>query len=210
MTWIETSAVESYYIMQAKRDATLLICVQVCIVHSDIWILCDSNNLCIMCIFMGDMFDSYDSCYTLMCWKDSQIQQPTAEHQEGQAPPAKSQVAVGPFTVKPTWGDLNKNWWPDRYPAACKQNIQKWYEMILTPYIMVTSLYINLNKTFTCIACTWSSYIEEYFNSYMLAQGWRLQQHNLIPDSTGKKQSIFFMVNFYIYTFIGSYICVFH
>ena len=24
MTWIETSAVESYYIMQAKRDATLL------------------------------------------------------------------------------------------------------------------------------------------------------------------------------------------
>lgn len=72
------------------------------------------------------MFDSLQSLYsTLMCWKDSQIQQPTAEHQEGQAPPAKSQVAVGPFTVKPTWGDLNKNWWPDRYPAAYKQNIQK-------------------------------------------------------------------------------------
>ena len=85
---------------------------------------------------------------------------------------------------------------------------------IETIYYGHITLY-HLNKTFTCIACTWSSYIEEYFSSYMLAQGWRLQQHNLIPDSTVKKQSIFFIVDVYIsfilirYTFIDSYICVF-
>lgn len=152
---------------------------------------------------------------TLVCWKDSQIQQPTVEHQEGQAPPAKSQVAVGPFTVKPTWGDLNRNWWPDRYPAAYKQNMytEMIWNDIETIYYGHITLY-HLNKTFTCIACTWSSYIEEYFNSYMLAQGWKLQQHNLIPDSPEKNNRYFLLLMFtyrsyYRYTFIDSYICVF-
>ena len=54
----------------------------------------------------------------------------TAVHQEGQAPPAKSQVAVGPFTVKPTWGDLNRIGGPMHtcsFLSRIYGNGMKWY-----------------------------------------------------------------------------------
>ena len=133
--------------------------------------------------------------------------------QEGQAPPAKSQVAVGPFTVKPTWGDLTKIGGP-RYPAAYKQNIRKWY----WNDIMVISRHITSTKTLTCIASTWSfvhrrilKFIHAAnglslkidipscsYDTALLAKGSRLQpHHNLIPHSTGKTR-IFLYVDVYI------------